>query len=148
MGTESARLRRLLDDRLGECCAADVEARIDDLQTLEQGLPDDTGADLTALGTLSDDTRYRIARYLSAAEGELCVCEISPLVAVSDSAVSHALSDLTEAGLVTRRKEGQWRYYDTTDRADGLLAALDSTRESSDGDQGGATDERQGETDE
>jgi DNA-binding transcriptional ArsR family regulator len=128
MGTESARLRRLLDDRLGECCDADVEARIDDLQTLEKGLPDDTGADLTALGTLSDDTRYRIARYLSAADGELCVCELSPLVAVSDSAVSHALSDLTEAGLVTRRKQGQWRYYDTTDRADGLLAALDSTR--------------------
>ena len=67
-------------------------------------------------------------------------------MAVSDSAVSHALSDLTEAGLVTRRKEGQWRYYDTTDRADGLLAALDSTRESGDRDRateqtGGGIDE-------
>jgi DNA-binding transcriptional ArsR family regulator len=146
MGTESARLRRLLDDRTGECCDADVEERIADLQTLDRGLPDDTGADLTALGTLSDDTRYRIARYLSAAEGELCVCEVSPLVAVSDSAVSHALSDLTEAGLLTRRKEGQWRYYDTTERADGLLDALDSTRETADGSRTDA-DER-GETDE
>jgi len=136
MGTESARLRRLLDDRLGECCDTDVADRIEDLEALERGLPDDTGADLTALGTLSDDTRYRIARYLSAAEGELCVCEVSPLVAVSDSAVSHALSDLTEAGLVTRRKEGQWRYYDTTDRADSLLAALDSTRATSEENQG------------
>ncbi|PSP51038.1 transcriptional regulator [Halobacteriales archaeon QH_3_68_24] len=98
METESARLRRLLEDRLA------------------------------ALGTLSDDTRYRLARVLSAADGELCVCELSPLVAVSDSAVSHALSDLTEAGLVTRRKDGQWRYYDTTDRADALLEALDGTR--------------------
>jgi len=145
METESARLRRLLDDRLGECCDADVEARIDDLQTLERGLPADSDADLTALGTLSDDTRYRIARYLSAAEGELCVCELSPLVAVSDSAVSHALSDLTEAGLLTRRKEGQWRYYDTTDRTDSLLAALDSTREVSD-DRG--DDDDRGESDE
>ncbi|PSP52205.1 hypothetical protein BRC60_00725 [Halobacteriales archaeon QH_1_68_42] len=58
----------------------------------------------------------------------MCVCELSPLVAVSDSAVSHALSDLTEAGLVTRRKEGQWRHYDTTERADTLLGALDGTR--------------------
>jgi DNA-binding transcriptional ArsR family regulator len=128
MKTESTRLRRLLEDRLGECCDADVTERIADLQALEAGLPDDAASDRTALGTLSDDTRYRLARVLSAADGELCVCELSPLVAVSDSAVSHALSDLTEAGLVTRRKDGQWRYYDTTDRADALLAALDSTR--------------------
>lgn len=128
MEAESRRLRRLLADRLGECCDADVEDRVDELRALERGLPADAGGDLRALGTLSDDTRHRIARSLSAADGELCVCELSPLVAVSDSAVSHALSDLTEAGLVTRRKEGQWRYYDTTERADALLAALDGTR--------------------
>jgi len=128
MAADSARLRRLLADRLGECCDADVEDRIDDLQALEGALPGDPGTDQRALGVLSDDTRYRIARYLSAAEGELCVCELSPLVSVSDSAVSHALSDLTEAGLATRRKEGQWRYYDTTGRADALLNSLDETR--------------------
>ena len=128
MAADSARLRRLLADRLGECCDADVEDRIDDLQALEGALPGDTEGDQRALGVLSDDTRYRLARYLSAAEGELCVCELSPLVSVSDSAVSHALSDLTEAGLATRRKEGQWRYYDTTDRADALLGSLDQTR--------------------
>jgi DNA-binding transcriptional ArsR family regulator len=128
METESARLRRLLEDRLEECRDADVSERIEDLHGLERGLPADEASDRAALGTLSDDTRYRLARFLSAADGELCVCELSPLVAVSDSAVSHALSDLTEAGLVTRRKDGQWRYYDTTDRADALLAALDWTR--------------------
>jgi DNA-binding transcriptional ArsR family regulator len=128
METESARLRRLLEDRLEECRDADVSERIEDLHGLERGLPADEASDRAALGTLSDDTRYRLARFLSAADGELCVCELSPLVAVSDSAVSHALSDLTEAGLVTRRKDGQWRYYDTTDRADALLGALDGTR--------------------
>ena len=128
METESARLRRLLEDRLEECRDADVSERIEDLHGLERGLPADEASDRAALGTLSDDTRYRLARVLSAADGELCVCELSPLVAVSDSAVSHALSDLTEAGLVTRRKDGQWRYYDTTDRADALLGALDGTR--------------------
>ncbi|PSP70490.1 transcriptional regulator [Halobacteriales archaeon QH_6_68_27] len=128
METESARLRRLLEDRLEECRDADVSERIEDLHGLERGLPADEASDRAALGTLSDDTRYRLARFLSAADGELCVCELSPLVAVSDSAVSHALSDLTEAGLVTRRKEGQWRHYDTTERADTLLGALDGTR--------------------
>ena len=43
--------------------------------------------------------------------------------------MSHALSDLTEAGLVTRRKNGTWRYYEATERATALLAALDRTRE-------------------
>jgi len=45
-------------------------------------------------------------------------------VDVSDSAVSHALSELTDAGLVARRKEGKWRYYRTTDKAERLLGAL------------------------
>ena len=128
MTTGATRLRRLLSEELGDCCEADVEDRIDELESLAAAVPDRLGTDLAALSTLSDETRHAIVRYLAAADEALCVCELSPLVAVSDSAVSHALSDLTEAGLVTRRKDGQWRYYDTTDRADALLGALDGTR--------------------
>jgi len=127
MGTESTRLRRLLADRLDECCDADVEARIDELQALGDAVPADPERDLAALSTLSDETRHAIVRYLAAADGDLCVCELSPLLAVSDSAISHALSDLHDADLVTRRKEGTWRHYDTTDRAEQLLEALDET---------------------
>ena len=65
---------------------------------------------------------------LTAADRELCVCEINPIFEVSDSAISHALSDLYDAGLVSRRKDGTWRYYETTDRAEALLTALDETR--------------------
>ena len=65
---------------------------------------------------------------LTAANRELCVCEINLIVDVSDSAISHTLSDLYDAGLVTRRKDGTWRYYETTDRAEALLTALDETR--------------------
>jgi len=128
MATDSTRLRRLLADELGKCCDADVEARIDELQGLTAALPADRDADLAALSALSDGTRHDIVRYLAAADGELCVCELSPLVDVSDSAISHALSDLHDAGLVTRRKEGTWRHYDATDRAERLLDALDDTR--------------------
>lgn len=88
----------------------------------------DVEGDVDALRTLGSDTRYRIVRLLAAAGEELCVCEISPRVEVSDSAVSHALSDLADAGLVTRRKEGTWRYYRPTDRAVRLIEALDATR--------------------
>jgi DNA-binding transcriptional ArsR family regulator len=93
--------------------------------------PPGTERDRTALKTLGNETRYTVVRLLATTGQELCVCEITPVVDVSDSAVSHALSDLHDAGLVTRRKEGTWRYYEATDRATELLDALDRTREAS-----------------
>jgi len=129
MSQETQRLRRLVEDEVGGCCDADVDARLDELAALTETVPDRTDADRTALGTLGDETRYCIVRLLDAAEGELCVCEFSPLLDVSDSAISHALSDLTDAGLVVRRKEGKWRYYRPTERAERLVDALDATRE-------------------
>jgi DNA-binding transcriptional ArsR family regulator len=129
MASPTARLERLLTAERGGCCDADVEARLDSLRSYRSAVPTDPGVDLTALKTLGNDTRYTIVRLLSAAGRALCVCEIDPLVDVSDSAVSHALSDLRDAGLVARRKDGTWRYYETTARAEALLAALDETRE-------------------
>lgn len=126
------RLERLIADEVGECCGSDVDERLADLHELEERAAvdeADEGSDLDALSALGSGTRYRLARLLAAADGELCVCELEPLVDVSESAVSHALSTLTDAGLLARRKEGRWRYYDATDRAEALLDALDSTRE-------------------
>ena len=123
-----SRLRRYLEAEIGECCDADVEARLNDLDSLTWTIPEDYERDLVALRTLGNETRYRIVRVLAAAEEELCVCEITPLFDVSDSAVSHALSDLTDAGLLARRKEGTWRYYRTTERAERLVEVLDVSR--------------------
>jgi DNA-binding transcriptional ArsR family regulator len=126
MGQTDERLERLLSEELGECCTADVTRRLDELSTLEsRALPDDIGGDIASLGALSDPTRYRIARLLATADGELCVCELTPLLDVSQGAISHALSDLREAGMIERRKDGRWRYYRTTARAEALLTALD-----------------------
>lgn len=124
------RLERLITDEVGECCAADVDDRLSDLRGLAERVElADAAEDVDALSALGSDTRYRLTRLLAAAEGDLCVCELEPLVDVSESAVSHALSTLTDAGLLTRRKEGRWRYYDTTARAEALIDALDATRE-------------------
>jgi DNA-binding transcriptional ArsR family regulator len=128
MSQQTERLERLIAEELGDCCEADVEDRLDSLRAYQSATPANPDADLAALKTLGNDTRYTIARLLNAAGRELCVCEINPAVDVSDSAISHALSDLYDAGLVTRRKEGTWRYYTVTDRAGALLAALDETR--------------------
>jgi ArsR family transcriptional regulator len=86
-------------------------------------------ADVRLFSGLANDTRYEILRLLSAADEAVCACEISPGVGMSQSATSHALSRLTEAGLVSRRKDGRWRYYDTTEAADALLATADDLRE-------------------
>ena len=129
MGQQSERLERLIADREGECCTADRDARLETLERHVTDLPPESARDRTALKTLSNDTRYTIVRLLAAAGRELCVCEITPVVDVTDSAVSHALSDLYDAGLVTRRKDGTWRYYEATERATALLDALDRTRE-------------------
>jgi len=125
---DTTRLRRFIEDETGSCCDAEVEARLDALVSLGEAIPDDCESDVTAFKTLGNETRYRIVRLLAAAEDELCVCEITPLFDVSESAVSHALSDLTDAGLLSRRKEGTWRYYRTTELADQLVEALDATR--------------------
>lgn len=128
MSTDRQRLRRLIRDEAGTCGDAEVEARLGDLDALAAEVPDGIDDDLAALKALGTDTRHRIVRLLAAAEGELCVCEINPLIDVSDSAVSHALSDLADAGLVDREKRGTWRYYRSTPRAEALLEALDATR--------------------
>ncbi|MFC7096512.1 ArsR/SmtB family transcription factor [Halobaculum marinum] len=126
------RLERLIADEVGECCGSDVEDRLTDLRALgERAAVEaaDETADLDALSALGSDTRYRLVRVVAAADDDLCVCELEPLVDVSESAVSHALSTLTDAGLLSRRKEGKWRYYGTTARSEALLDALDATRE-------------------
>ena len=127
MAQDTTRLRRLIADESGDCCDADVEARLEDIDALTDRVPEGHARDLDALKTLGNGTRYRIVRLLAAAD-ELCVCEITPAFDVSESAVSHALSDLVDAGLLSRRKQGIWRYYRTTARAERLVEALDATR--------------------
>lgn len=105
-----------------DICRVDAVTRADDLARVADAVDSEevtTSTDVFA--ALSSETRYRIVRYLAVIDGELCVCELTPLLDVSESAVSHALSALVSAGLVTRRKEGRWRYYDASERAAALV---------------------------
>jgi DNA-binding transcriptional ArsR family regulator len=128
MSSQTDRLERLITDRRGDCCAGDIEHRLKVLRSYRSEFPATCDADRTTLETLGDETRYNITRLLAVTDRALCVCEITPVATVSESAVSHALSDLHDAGLVTRHKEGKWRYYEATERARTLLEALDRTR--------------------
>jgi DNA-binding transcriptional ArsR family regulator len=126
MSEATPRLRNLLREELGDCCDAAVDRRLEELGSLtDAAFAEDSLRSVFAV--LGDETRYRLVRTLSVADGELCVCELEPLVDVSESAVSHALGDLVEAGLVTRRKEGNWRYYDATALAKELFDTAEET---------------------
>lgn len=58
---------------------------------------------------LSSPTRLRIVEAL--ARRELCVCDLSAIVGVSASAVSHHLRHLRQTRIVRFRKEGRMAYY-------------------------------------
>jgi ArsR family transcriptional regulator len=83
-------------------------------------------ADVRLLSGAANDTRYELLLLLSAADDAVCACELPDAVGLSQSAVSHALSALFDAGLVTREKDGRWRYYDLTPAAQSLLNTLDT----------------------
>ena len=102
--------------------------RRDDCCSVGHGLTEaEVAADVELFSALGNDTRYETLR-LVAADGDICVCELEPALGVSQGAVSQALSRLFSAGLVDRRKEGRWRYYAATSRAERLLSVLDRTR--------------------
>ncbi len=102
-----------------------MERRLDELGTLADDAFDGDAV-RPAFAALGNETRYRLTRALVVADEELCVCELEPLVDVSESAVSHALSDLVEAGLLTRRKAGNWRYYEATPLATALFETAEA----------------------
>jgi hypothetical protein len=62
---------------------------------------------------LGDPTRLRILQVLM--NHELCVRDIADLIQMEQSAVSHQLRTLRDAGLVIFRREGKVVYYSLAD---------------------------------
>lgn len=63
---------------------------------------------------LSDSTRIKIinALYIS----EMCVCDISVLLNMTKSAISHQLKNLKELNLIKSRRQGKEVYYSLADK--------------------------------
>jgi len=126
MAQATERLRRYLDDELGECRSEDVDARLDELGALEAALGEArVDAELSIVSALANETRFTLVRTLVAAEEELCVCELNAVTDVTESGLSHALSKLVDAGLVSDRQDGRWKKYRATNRAIALVTVLE-----------------------
>jgi ArsR family transcriptional regulator len=59
---------------------------------------------------LANDTRLRSLMLLSR-QPELCVCELTHALGLSQPHISRHLAQLREAGLVADRRDGVWVYY-------------------------------------
>ncbi len=64
----------------------------------------------TLFSALSNDIRLR-SLVLLQIEGELCVCELTHTLELSQPMISRHLALLRKSGLVTDRRAGQWIYY-------------------------------------
>ncbi len=67
-------------------------------------------APATVFKCLADETRARMT-LLIAAEGELCVCELTVALEDSQPKISRHLAQLRSCGVLEDQRRGQWVYY-------------------------------------
>ena len=98
-----ARTLEIIDRRLGERCC-DVSAR-----------PSHTYAEAESVAAdlehLAHPVRLQLLDVLARNEGRVCVCDLEAAVPVKQPTVSHHLSTLVDAGLVTREQRGKWAFF-------------------------------------
>jgi len=79
---------------------------------------------------LSDAIRLDVVVLLL--DGERCVCELMDELGLAQSRLSWHLKTLSDAGIITGRREGRWNYYslnaDVLGEARGLLESLKPRR--------------------
>jgi ArsR family transcriptional regulator len=65
-----------------------------------------------ALKAVADPTRLRLLSLIaSSPDGEVCVCDLTAPLGLSQPTISHHLKVMTGAGLLEREKRGVWAYY-------------------------------------
>lgn len=81
-----------------------------------------------AFKALADPVRLQLLSLIAAApDGTACSCDLEEPVGKSQSTVSHHLSVLADAGLITKTKRGRWvNCTIVPERLDALRTALGS----------------------
>jgi len=101
-------------DKIETCQETVIHQHIVD-QVKGRMLSNEEFAELALLFKMfADETRLKILKALS--ESEMCVCDISALLKMSHSAVSHQLASLKKTRLVRSRKQGKVVYYSLNDQ--------------------------------
>jgi len=96
-------------------------------QPVTAGVLDESSAEdlAVAFKTLADPARLRLLSMVAASEsGEACACDLVDAVGRSQPTVSHHLSMLVDAGLLSREKRGRWAWYRVMPERLGALQAV------------------------
>ena len=61
---------------------------------------------------LADPTRLRLLSHITA-QGcqEVCACDLTDELGITQPTVSHHMKKLVDAGLITREQRGKWAHY-------------------------------------
>ncbi|EDL66112.1 ArsR/SmtB family transcription factor [Bacillus sp. SG-1] len=59
---------------------------------------------------IADKKRLHIMNILTE-KGEMCVCDLAPLMDMSQSKLSYHLKILLDANIITKQTRGTWSYY-------------------------------------
>lgn len=87
---------------LDQCCPPLLGTPIDERDATELA---------TAFKVLADPVRLRLLSLIAASpDGCACSCDLEEPVGKSQPTVSHHLSLLADAGLITKAKQGRWVY--------------------------------------
>lgn len=69
-------------------------------------------AHASVLKALADPVRLRLMHYIAAAPGgTACACTLPDALGIGQPTMSHHLTRLVEAGLLTRERRGRWAHY-------------------------------------
>ena len=106
-------MKTKVDNNIESCCCNVIHGEI--VSEVKDKLPEDEVLyDLAELfKVFGDSTRIKILCALF--ESEMCVCDLSALLNVSQSAISHQLAELRKVNLVKDRQEKRMRYYSIYD---------------------------------
>lgn len=78
----------------------------------QQPLSDDQAAEIARIfKALAEPARVKLYSLIAAAADEVCACDLTEPVGLSQPTISHHMKQLVEAGLVTREQRGRWAYY-------------------------------------
>lgn len=77
------------------------------------------------LKALADPTRLRLLSHITA-QGcqEVCACDLTEELGITQPTVSHHMKKLVDAGLLTREQRGKWAHYSIIPEAFGQLRNL------------------------
>lgn len=74
------------------------------------------------LKALADPARLQLLSHIASSDEAVCACDLNDVVGLAQPTVSHHLTTLVKAGILTREKRGVWAYYAVVPGALGALA--------------------------